>query len=116
MKPMSATSINTLLENWHNRSEREKFSHEYTVRLTAHEQAKIAALAEMFPGMDEAQIVRDRIASALTELEAGMPYVAGNRVISEDEQGDPIYEDAGLTPRFLELTRKHLQDIEERKD
>ena len=36
-----------------------------------------------------------------------MPYVAGKRVISTDEQGDPIYEDVGPTPRFMQLTREH---------
>jgi len=36
-----------------------------------------------------------------------MPYVAGKRVISTDEQGDPVYEDVGPTPRFMELARRH---------
>ena len=35
-----------------------------------------------------------------------MPYEPGPKVISRDDQGDPVYEDAGLTPRFIELTRK----------
>ena len=25
-----------------------------------------------------------------------------------DEQGDPLYEDIGPTPRYLDLTRRHL--------
>jgi hypothetical protein len=33
-------------------------------------------------------------------------------VISTDEQGDPVYEDAGPTPRFMELTRKHRKKLE----
>jgi len=41
-----------------------------------------------------------------------MPYIAGKKVISSDEQGDPIYEDVGLTPRFVELTRKNRKRLE----
>ena len=41
-----------------------------------------------------------------------MPYVAGQRVIATDEQGDPVYEDSGPTPRFIELTRKHRRTLE----
>ena len=29
-----------------------------------------------------------------------------------DEQGDPIYEDVGLTPRFVELTRKNRKKLQ----
>jgi hypothetical protein len=33
-------------------------------------------------------------------------------VISRDDQGDPVYEDVGLTPRFVELTRKYQKSLE----
>jgi hypothetical protein len=33
-------------------------------------------------------------------------------VISRDDQGDPVYEDIGLTPRFVELTRKYKKTLE----
>ena len=38
-------------------------------------------------------------------------YVAGKRVISTDEQGDPIYEDVGPTPRFMSLTHAHRRSL-----
>ena len=41
-----------------------------------------------------------------------MPYVAGKRVISTDEQGDPVYEDVGPTPRFMALAREHRRRLE----
>jgi hypothetical protein len=41
-----------------------------------------------------------------------MPYVAGGRVISTDEQGDPVYEDVGPTPRFMALARQHRRALE----
>jgi hypothetical protein len=33
-------------------------------------------------------------------------------VISTDEQGDPVYEDVGPTPRFMELARRHRRALE----
>jgi hypothetical protein len=41
-----------------------------------------------------------------------MPYMAGQKVISTDEQGDPVYEDVGPTPRFIELARKNRKKLE----
>jgi hypothetical protein len=50
--------------------------------------------------------------SALDEIAAAMPYERGPKVISRDDQGDPLYEDIGLTPRFVELTRKYKKSLE----
>jgi hypothetical protein len=33
-------------------------------------------------------------------------------VISSDDHGDPLYEDVGLTPRFVELTRKFKKELQ----
>ncbi|WP_225307553.1 hypothetical protein [Nitrincola iocasae] len=41
----------------------------------------------------------------LQEIEARMPYRPGARVIRE-EDGDPVYEDIGPTPRYLEIIRR----------
>lgn len=41
----------------------------------------------------------------LQEIEARMPYRPGPRVIRE-EDGDPVYEDIGPTPRYLEIIRR----------
>jgi hypothetical protein len=74
--------------------------------------ARLHALAEMFPGRTREQIITDLLSAALQEVAAVMPYVQGTKVISTDEQGDPIYEDAGLTPRFAELTRQYKKKLE----
>jgi hypothetical protein len=65
----------------------------------------------MFPGRTAEQLITELLGAALTEVAAAMPYVAGTRVISNDEQGDPMYEDTGPMPRFLELTRKHRRAL-----
>jgi hypothetical protein len=40
-----------------------------------------------------------------------LPYVKGSTVVATDEEGDPLYEDVGPTPRFLALSRRHLHDL-----
>ena len=40
-----------------------------------------------------------------------MPYKPGKKVISQDEQGDPLYEDVGLSPRYMDLTRKYKKKL-----
>ena len=49
---------------------------------------------------------------ALDEIAAAMPYERGPKVISRDDHGDPLYEDIGLTPRFVELTRQFKRKLE----
>jgi len=86
----------------------------YAVRLTVDDAAQLAALAEMFPGRSAEQLISELLTVALKELAAAMPYVAGRRIISTDEQGDPVYEDVGPTPRFMELARLHRRALEQR--
>jgi hypothetical protein len=40
-----------------------------------------------------------------------MPYEPGSKIISRDDQGDPVYEDKGLTPRFIEISRKYRRSL-----
>jgi len=47
------------------------------------------------------------LSTALDELEEALPYVPGTKIVAEDEFGDPIYEDVGVTPLFEELSRKY---------
>ena len=104
-------SFRSLLDRWQQRATPTLTAAEYAVRLPLDDAARLHALAELFPAFTREQIVSDLLAAALTELAASMPYVRGNKVISKDEQGDPVYEDAGYTPRFIELTRKHRRKL-----
>jgi hypothetical protein len=36
--------------------------------------------------------------------------------VATDEEGDPLYEDIGPTPRFLALSRRYLHDLTEQAD
>ena len=98
--------MNELLKVWEQARAEQQTVRNYEIELPLHEVARIEALAEMYERSPR-EIVADLLREALQELERALPYVQGERVIAEDEFGDPIYEDAGPTPRLLALARKH---------
>ncbi len=100
-------TFKTLLESWSDEVEPEKTDETYAVHLTLVDAARIKALVELFPGVDTERVITDLLSAALDELQAAIPYEQGNEVVREDEYGDPVYNDAGLTPRFLELVQSH---------
>ena len=103
--------LTELLKHWETSAAGPLTTQAYAVRLPYRDAAKIAALAEMFPQRTEEQILSEILSAALAELEESMPYVPGEQVSAEDEQGDPIYPDVGPGPRFQALTRKHLERL-----
>jgi hypothetical protein len=104
-------SFKELLESWRERAAAPRAAQTYAVRLPVDDAARLAALADMFPGRTPDQLISELLGVALSEVAAAMPYVAGKRVISTDEQGDPLYEDVGPTPRFMELARAHRRQL-----
>jgi hypothetical protein len=101
-----------LLESWRASAAAPRTAATYAVRLPVDDAARLAALADMFPGRSGEQLISELLCVALAEVAAAMPYVAGKRVISTDEQGDPLYEDVGPTPRFMQLAREHRRRLE----
>jgi hypothetical protein len=95
-----------LLDHWKTDPPPVRTAREYAMRLPLEDAARLHALAELFPGNAVEALVTDLLHAALDEIVAAMPYEAGPKIISRDDQGDPVYEDVGLTPRFAELTRK----------
>ena len=79
--------------------------------------ARLAALHEMYPKRSVEDLLTDLLSAALEEFEASLPYQAGEEIIAVDELGDPLYGDAGPTPRYLALSRLHLKAlIEQQKE
>jgi len=105
-------SFKVLLESWRGSAAAPRTAKAYAVRLPVDEAAQLEALADMFPGRAPEQLISELLGAALKEVAAAMPYVAGERIISTDEQGDPVYEDVGPTPRFMELARNHRRELE----
>ncbi len=103
--------IQRLLESWEKYANKAYTAKELRIKLPIYDAARIMALAELYPGRTEAQITAELIGVALDELVASFPYVKGSEVIAEDDHGDPIYKDVGLTPRFHELTKKYMLEL-----
>ena len=101
-----------LLERWKKEALPTRTVQEYAIRLNLEDAARLHALAELFPGRNIEQIIADLLHAGLDEIAAAMPYEPGPKVISRDDQGDPVYEDIGLTPRFIELTRRFKNRLE----
>lgn len=99
--------IKALAECWEQQAKATLTSDEYSLRLPVEDAAKIIALAEMYPKRTKSEIIGELLSAALDELETSFPYVAGKKVITKDEMGDPIFEDIGSTPTFLDLSKKH---------
>jgi len=110
-----ALSFRSLLDSWQQKTPPVLAATEIPVRLSVDDAARLQALADLYPGHTPESLITDILGVALRELEAAMPYVRGAKVISRDEQGDPIYEDAGPTPKYNELMRKHRRQLGTRK-
>jgi hypothetical protein len=101
-----------LLDRWKKAAAPAKTAQQYAVRLPLDDAARLHALAELFPGQPVDDLITDLLRAGLDEIAAAMPYERGPKVISHDDQGDPVYEDIGLTPRFVDLTRKFKKKLE----
>lgn len=108
--------IRELIRHWEKNAKGRLTRNHYQIQLDLAAAARLAALAEMYPKRQPEELLAELIGAALDELEASLPYVKGNQVVATDEQGDPLYEDIGPTPRFLALSRKHLQDLLAQQD
>ena len=102
----------SLLERWKKTAAPPKTAREYSVRLPVDDAARLHALQELFPGHSVEDLITDLLHAGLDEIAAAMPYERGPKVISRDDHGDPVYEDVGLTPRFVELSRKCRKSID----
>jgi len=100
-----------LLERWKKDTVPARTAEAYAVRLSLDDASRLHALTDLFPGRPIEQIITDLLHAALDEVAEAMPYEPGPKVISRDEQGDPVYEDVGLTPRFAEFAREYRKSL-----
>ncbi|GAB3388658.1 pilin assembly protein [Azotobacter armeniacus] len=103
--------IHELIQHWERSAKGRLTPTSYQIRLDLESAARLAALAEMYPRRSGEELLGELIGAALEELETSMPYVKGSQIVATDEQGDPLYEDIGPTPRFLALSRRYLQTM-----
>jgi hypothetical protein len=103
--------IAELIQRWSTEGHAQLGVRAYAVYLPLRDAARIEALHMMYPGCSESRLMADLIHAALDELEVAMPYIPGNRIIAEDDYGDPIYEDLGPTPQFYSLSHEILRKL-----
>ncbi len=103
--------IRDLIQHWETTARMPKTARQYNIQLPVYAAAKVAALVEMYPGRSEEQIICDLLCSALEELNESFAYVQGDKVLAHDDHGDPIYADAGMTPRFHQLIESHVSRL-----
>ncbi|NKQ10910.1 pilin assembly protein [Pseudomonas sp. SST3] len=103
--------ISELVREWEASATGRMSTRQYNIPLDVESAARLAALAEMYPKRSTEELLGELVGAALEAIETSLPYQRGTKVIANDEQGDPVYEDVGPTPRFLALSRKHLERL-----
>ncbi len=97
---MSSHYLKNLLEQWQQHAVQHENLCDITISMSQQDAVRIQALADIFH-MEQEHIIADLLAQSLKEVEATIPYQAGANVIRVEE-GEPIYEDIGLMPAYLE--------------
>ena len=105
-----------LIEMWEREAAGDLTREQYAVRLPLEDAARLEALAEMFQRRTREQLITELLSVAHDQVVSAIPYVEGDRVISRDEEGDPVFEDVGHTPRYLRLVRKYMERLAGRGD
>lgn len=103
--------IEELARNWQQEAVGEQPVREYVIKLPLEEASKVEALVELFPRRNREQLLTEMLSAALDDVISVLPYVQGDEIIAHDEMGDPIFEDVGLTPRFLTLAREYHEQL-----
>ncbi|RDE23009.1 hypothetical protein DV711_10715 [Motiliproteus coralliicola] len=101
---MPNSPISQMLEAWEKHLVEHHPQVSYEIDVCRDDVFKLEALAELY-GLPLEDIIANLISSSLKEVEQKMPYKKGSRVI-RIEEGDPVYEDVGQTPRYLEIKRR----------
>ena len=87
-------------------------SRQYSFRLPVHVAAKIEALGEIYSTRTRTEIVGDLLAAALQEVENSFPPVKGKEFWEDQDTGEMLYEDVGLSARFRTLANKYYIEME----
>lgn len=99
-----------LIDKWERDGSGELAEERYRICLPIEDAAKLEALAELYPRRSREQLTAELLAVALDQVVARFAYKQGEQV-AVDEEGDPIHEDVGQTPRFLTLVHKHVERL-----
>ena len=111
---MGGSLIRKMLDDWERRSTHAGEPVRTEVVLDRQDLIRLEALAEAYE-LPVDEMLADLIGTALREVEQLIPYQAGTRVIRVEE-GDPVYEDAGRTPKYLAAIARRERETERDDD
>lgn len=103
--------VKQLLQDWSEHPSAGLADKKISVLLKQHDYARLCALADLYADRRQDQILADLISAILDEVEEALPYIPGQKIVAEDEFGDPVYEDLGLTRRFEQLVKKYSKPV-----
>ena len=101
---MPNTAIGDMLQTWQRRTIEHHEKQEFPISINRKDIVRLKALAEVYH-LPLEEVIANLVSSALQEVEARMPYVPGPAVIRVEE-GEPVYEDIGLTPHYLQVKER----------
>ncbi|SFR75197.1 hypothetical protein SAMN05216203_2770 [Marinobacter daqiaonensis] len=107
--------IRDLVAHWDKHAQGRLARDAYFVALAEKHHEELSRLAALYPMKSPQDLMRDLISAALDEIETSFPYVEGDRVVAYDEDGFEIYEDIGMTPKFVALSQKHMEELKEQQ-
>ncbi len=107
--------IKDLVKYWDKHARGRLTRDAYFMALSDQHHQRLEKLSALYPMKSSQDLIRDLISAALDELETSFPYEQGTKVVAYDEDGFEIYEDQGLTPRFVSLSQKHIQQLKARQ-
>lgn len=99
--------VKQLLADWNRESEERPRFQRITIEISTKDLARVHALSELYKDRSEDLILSELLSAMLDEVEEALPYVPGKTIVAEDEFGDPVFEDIGLSRQFEQLVHKH---------
>lgn len=99
--------VKQLLEEWSRRRQDQTLTKVIEVELSDEDYARLRALTELYSERNERQVISELISAMLDEIEEALPYLPGKTIVAEDEFGDPVYEDVGLSRKFEQLKKQY---------
>lgn len=99
--------VKQLLDEWARQDPVQPLAQRITIEISEWDYARLQALVELYNNRSEKQVLSDLLSAMLDEVEEALPYVPGKTIVAEDEFGDPVYEDIGLSRKFELLVHKH---------
>lgn len=99
--------VEELIENWQEQDGGPLTVGEWAVRLTVRDAARLAALADLYPARGREALLRDLLAFALDAVERALPSADAGEIVSETDEGDPLYAQDGPGVRFRERCEHH---------